>query len=340
MKLNDKKEFRLVKEILLKLGVNEKQAISVAHATVDADLKGFTSHGIGRFKQYIIGIKNGNINLEGDYTIEKETEAIALINGNSLFGQYTATEAMNLAIKKAKKVGIGAVGTYNGNHFGVTGYYSDLAIKKGCIGFVIANTAPAIAPFGGKKPIIGTNPVAVGIPNDDTYIALDMATSVSARGKLLEAQRKGESIPEGVALDKNGEPTTDPAEGIEGSILPFGGFKGYGIAFLIEILTGSLVNAAIGTKVTGTANNEVKCTKGDLFIAIDPDVFVGRETFDSITNEFLDEIREDNGVIPGSLEIARIKENIDNGWELDPVLYETLDSICKDLDIDLSSYSA
>lgn len=340
MKLNEDKEFELVKEILIKLGVNEKQAVSVANATVDADLKGFTSHGIGRFKQYIIGIKNGNINLEGDYTIEKETEAIALINGNSLFGQYTATEAMNLAIKKAKNVGIGAVGTHNGNHFGVTGYYSDLAIKEGCIGFVIANTAPAIAPFGGKTPIIGTNPVAIGIPNNDTYITLDMATSVSARGKLLEAERKGESIPEGVALDKNGEPTTDPSEGLEGSILPFGGFKGYGIAFLIEILTGALVDAAVGTKVTGTANNEVKCTKGDLFIAIDPNAFVGEEKFNSITNEFLDEVRADNGIIPGSLEVSRMDENKKNGWELDDALYENLNNICKDLDIDLDSYSA
>ena len=190
MKLNAKNERKLVTEILMKLGTQENQADIVAQATVDADLKGFTSHGIGRFSQYIKGLENGNINLEGDIDIEKETEAMALINGNSLFGQYVARKAMDLAIEKAKKVGIGAVGTHNGNHFGVTGYYSDLASREGCVGIVIANTEPAIAPFGGKKPMIGTNPIAIGVPNDDTYIALDMATSVAARGKLLEAKRK------------------------------------------------------------------------------------------------------------------------------------------------------
>jgi L-2-hydroxycarboxylate dehydrogenase (NAD+) len=340
MKLNAKNERKLVNEILIKLGVQENQADIVAQATVDADLKGFTSHGIGRFSQYIKGFKTGHINLEGDITIEKETEAIALINGNSLFGQYVARKAMDLAIEKAKKVGIGLVGTHNANHFGVTGYYSDLASREGCVGVVIANTEPAIAPFGGKKPLIGTNPIAIGVPNDDTYIALDMATSVSARGKLLEAKRKGESIPEGTALDKDGNPTTDPAKGIEGSILPFGGFKGYGLAFLIEILTGPLVNAGVGTGVTGTANYDANCTKGDLFLAIDPEKFVGEKQFNDETNRFLDEVRADNGVIPGALEVERVKGNLANGWELDPVLYDTLKEICENVDIDIDSFAA
>ena len=340
MKLNAKNEKKLVTDILIKLGTQENQADIVAQATVDADLKGFTSHGIGRFSQYIKGFKAKTINLEGDIDIERETEAMALINGNSLFGQYVARRAMDLAIEKAKNVGIGIVGTHNGNHFGVTGYYSDLASQKGCIGVVIANTEPAIAPFGGKKPLIGTNPIAIGIPNEDTYIALDMATSVAARGKLLEARRKGESIPEGTALDKDGNPTTDPAKGIEGSILPFGGFKGYGLAFLIEILTGALVNAGIGTGVKGTATCSEDCTKGDLFLAIDPEKFVGKEQFNDETDKFLDEIRADNGVIPGSLEVERVKGNLANGWELDPVLFDTLNDICKNIDIDIEDYAA
>lgn len=340
MKLNAKNERKLVTEILMKLGTQENQADIVAQATVDADLKGFTSHGIGRFSQYIKGLENGNINLKGDIDIEKETEAMALINGNSLFGQYVARKAMDLAIEKAKKVGIGAVGTHNGNHFGVTGYYSDLASREGCVGIVIANTEPAIAPFGGKKPMIGTNPIAIGVPNDDTYIALDMATSVAARGKLLEAKRKGKEIPEGLALDKDGKPTTDPAAGIEGSLLPFGGFKGYGLAFLIEILTGPLVGAGVGSEVTGTASYDEDCTKGDLFIAIDPAKFVGEKQFNDETDKFLDEVREDNGVIPGSLEVERVKNNLANGWELDSVLFDTLKDICDGLDIDIESYSA
>ncbi len=134
------------------------------------------------------------------------------------------------------------MGVHNSNHFGVTGFYSDIAVKEGVIGTVIANTDPAIAPFGASEALIGTNPIAIGIPSD-SYIAVDMATSVTAEAAL------------------------------EGSILAFGGFKGYALAFMIEILTGPLVNAEYGKGVTGTASPTKNCTKGDLYIAIDPSKF-------------------------------------------------------------------
>jgi len=339
MKIMVDKEKALIKDILGKIGLNEEYAEIVAEATLDADLKGFTSHGIGRFSQYIHGIEMGNICIEGEITIDRETESIALINGNSIFGQVVAYKAMKLAIEKAKKTGIGAVGTYNGNHFGVTGYYSDLAIKEGLIGIVTANTDPAMAPLGGKVPVLGTNPIAIGIPSEKTYIAVDMATSLSARGKLLEAKRKGEEIPEGIALDKDGKPTTDPSEALNGSILPFGLHKGYALAFMIELISGPLVNAAFGSKVTGTSNHNVDCTKGDFFVAIDPSKFVDINTFKKQTEEFVEEIRSSgNTFVPGDLEVERIAESEKNGINVDSVLYETLKGICEDLSINIDSY--
>lgn len=339
MNISVTKERELVKAILTKLGVKENQADVVTEATIDSDLKGFTSHGLGRFPQYIRGIKAGHIQIDGEYEIVKETDSIALIDGKSLFGQYIAYEAMMLAIKKAKETGIAAVGTFNANHFGVTGYYSDLAIRNDVIGIVTCNTEPGVAPLGGKKAILGTNPVAIGIPSE-TYIAVDMATSVSARGKLLEARRKGEEIPPNTAIDKDGNPTTDPEAALEGTILPFGGVKGYALSLMIEIMCGPLVNAAFGTKVTGTAGDyKENCNKGDLFIAIDPSKFVSIDTFKEQVEEFVTEIRESgNTFIPGDLEVKRIAENEEKGLDIDPKLYETLKSICDDLDIDLSSY--
>lgn len=339
MNISVTKERELVKEILTKLGVKENQADVVTEATIDSDLKGFTSHGLGRFPQYIRGIKAGHIQIDGEYEIVKETDSIALIDGKSLFGQYIAYEAMMLAIKKAKETGIAAVGTFNANHFGVTGYYSDLAIRNDVIGIVTCNTEPGVAPLGGKKAILGTNPVAIGIPSE-TYIAVDMATSVSARGKLLEARRKGEEIPPNTAIDKDGNPTTDPEAALEGTILPFGGVKGYALSLMIEIMCGPLVNAAFGTKVTGTAGDyKENCNKGDLFIAIDPSKFVSIDAFKEQVEEFVTEIRESgNTFIPGDLEVKRIAENEEKGLDIDPKLYETLKSICDDLDIDLSSY--
>ena len=140
MILTAEKEKSLVIEILTRLGLSEENAGIVAEATLDADLKGFTSHGIGRFPQYIHGIESGTIQIDGEIEIERETEAMALIKGNHLFGQVVAYKAMSLAIKKAKKVGIAAVGTHDSNHFGATGYYSDLAITHDVIGIVTANT--------------------------------------------------------------------------------------------------------------------------------------------------------------------------------------------------------
>ncbi|MDR2966979.1 MAG: Ldh family oxidoreductase [Methanobacteriaceae archaeon] len=339
MKIMADKEKALITEILTKLGLKKENAEIVAEATLDADLKGFTSHGIGRFPQYINAIKRGNINIEGKIDIERETDAIALINGNGIFGQVVAYKAMKLAIEKAKKIGIGAVGTHDANHFGVTGFYSDLAIKENIIGIVSANTDPAMAPLGGKIPVIGTNPIAIGIPASETYITLDMATSISARGKLLEAKRKGKSIPGDIALDADGNPTTDPSKALEGSILPFGAHKGYGLAFMIEIITGPLVSAAFGSKVEGTADYKKKCTKGDFFLAIDPSKFVDINKFKEETEEFVKEIRNSGDtIVPGDLEVKEIAKNEKNGILIDENLYEQLKEICDELDIDIDKY--
>ena len=339
MKIMKDKEIALVKEILKKLGASEEDSEFVAEATIDADLKGFTSHGLGRFPQYLISIKSGTINLKDDIVIEKETPAIALINGNSGFGQAVSYKAMQLAIKKAKDVGIGCVGVHNSNHFGVTGFYSDLALRENCIGLVIANTDPAIAPLGGSKPLIGTNPLALGIPSE-TYITVDMATSVTARGKIIESKRKGMDLPDGWALDKDGNPTNDPEAALEGSILPFGGFKGYAIAALIEILTGPLVKAGYGYGVTGTASPEKDCTKGDLYLAIDPSKFGDFGDFVANTEDFVSQVRAtgETVAIPGDLEVKRIAEAEENGIGIDAKLYEQLKEICNNLDIDLDSY--
>ena len=339
MKIMKDNEIALVKEILKKLGASEEDSEFVAEATIDADLKGFTSHGIGRFPQYLVSIKSGTINLKDDITIEKETPAIALINGNSGFGQAVSYKAMQIAIKKAKEVGIGCVGVHNTNHFGVTGFYSDLALRENCIGLVIANTDPAIAPLGGSKPLIGTNPIALGIPSE-TYITVDMATSVTARGKIIESKRKGLDLPDGWALDKDGNPTNDPEAALEGSILPFGGFKGYALSLLIEILTGPLVQAGYGLGVSGTASPTQDCTKGDLYVVIDPTKFGDFGEFVANTEDFVSQVRStgENVAIPGDLEVKRIADAEANGVAIDEKLYEQLKQICENLDIDIDSY--
>jgi L-2-hydroxycarboxylate dehydrogenase (NAD+) len=336
MNITAEQEKLIVIGILKKMNVSDDDACIVADVTVDADLKGFSSHGIGRFPQYIKGLKAGTIDPEAEITMENETVSMALLNGNHKFGHVVTYTAMEIAIEKAKKTGVGVVGVHNSNHFGVAGYYSDMAIMQDMVGLVVANTEPAVAPIGGKVPIIGTNPIAIGIPSNTHYVSVDMATSASARGKLLEAKRKGEKIPENVALDVEGNPTIDPEAALKGSILPFGAHKGYALSFMIEILAGPLVRAAFGTQVTGTADPEKICTKGDLVMAIDPSKFSDIGIFKSQVDDFVSEVKSSGNVfIPGDMEVRNIKDRKENGIAIDSSLMEQIIEIADTVSFDL-----
>lgn len=334
MRITIKQERYLITEILTKLGVSAEDATIVAEVTVDADLKGFSSHGIGRFPQYIKGLKVGTIHPKAEVTVERESPATALLKGNHGFGHVIAYRGMEMAIEKAKSAGIGMVGINNSNHFGVAGYYSDMAIMQDLIGLVITNTEPAVAPIGGQEPILGTNPLAIGIPSNSHYVSVDMATSAAARGKILEAMRRGEELPENVALDAEGNPTIDPCAAIKGSILPFGAHKGYALAFMIEIMSGPLVGAAYGKYVTGTANPEVECTKGDLLAVIDPSCFVDLDQFKAEVDDFIAEVKATPNVfIPGDMELRNIKKFKKEGIPIDEKLELQLKDLCQEMNI-------
>ncbi len=340
MNITVEQERSIIIEILTRMDVKMEHAEIVADVTVDANLKGFTSHGLGRFPQYIKGLKAGTIVLDAEIEIEKETPAMALINGNHSFGHVVAYKGMEIAIEKAKNIGIGIVGIHDSNHFGVTGYYTDMAIMQDMIGIVVANTEPAVAPIGGKEPILGTNPIAIGVPSNKNYVSVDMATSASARGKLLEAVRKGQKIPENVALDVEGNPTIDPEEALKGSILPFGAHKGYALSFMIEILSGPLVRAASGKAVKGTANPEEMCTKGDLIIVIDPSKFVDIEEFKEDVDDFVEEIKNsgENIFIPGDMEVLNVKKSKKEGLPIDDKLYMQIKEISDEVSFDLEGF--
>lgn len=340
MKISIDNERELIEKMLKAYDVKDIEASIVADVITDGDLKGFSTHGLGRFPQYIKSIQAGTIKIDGDYEIEKETASSAMINGNHKFGHYVTVKAMDLAVKKAGECGVGVVGIHDSNHYGIAGYYSDMASVQDMIGIVISNTEPAMAPFGGKKALLGTNPITISIPTDDihSYICVDMATSITARGKLLESKRKGEEIPEGLALDKDGNPTTDPEAGLEGSILPFGGFKGYALAFMFELLAGPLVAAACGEDVQGTATPDVMCTKGDLLIVIDPEHFAGSMQFKFYVDQFVREIRAENGVIPGDREIQNMRIHMEEGIPVDESLYNQLTEMAQDKNLNIESY--
>jgi L-2-hydroxycarboxylate dehydrogenase (NAD+) len=186
------------------------------------------------------------------------------------------------ATSRAAEFGVGAVGVHDSNHLGMLGHYTNQAREEGYVALAVTNTEPAMPPYGGASPVLGTNPIAIATPTDPP-MNLDMSTSAISRGAVLRERERGGTLPEGVALDADGAPTTDPGAALDGVVLPFDGVKGAGLATAVELLAGGLVGAAMGEDVTGTYHTEEPCTKGDLFVALDPDLLGGPEAVDSMS---------------------------------------------------------
>lgn len=314
-------------------GITDADAIQTAEVLVSADARGKHSHGLLRLPRFVRGIEHGNVDPEGEIHVVDERGGTATISGGSRLGPVVASAAVAEAMDRADEYGVGAVGVHDSNHLGMLGYYTDQLRRDRYIGIGITNTEPAMPPYGGADPVLGTNPIAVGLPTDPPF-NLDMSTSSIARGDVLHRKETGKDLPEGVALDADGRPTTDPAAALEGTILPFGGPKGSGLAIAVEVLAGGLVGAAMGEDVTGTYHTEDPCTKGDLFLALDPGAFgvpdfpdrasaFLRRLVDGPTAAHVDEIR-----LPGqrSVERDRTAESV----EVEADLWDTVQELAND----------
>jgi len=269
-------------------GISDADARLTAEVLVSADAREKHSHGLLRLPRFVRGIEHGNVDPDGAIEVVEDTGAVATLSGGSKLGPVVATEAVGEAMARAETHGVGVVGVRDSNHLGMLGYYTDEIRAEGYVGLGITNTEPAMPPHGGAESVLGTNPIAIGLPTDPPF-NLDMSTSAIARGTVLHYKETDQTLPEGVALDADGQPTTDPDDALEGNILPFGGAKGSGLAISVEILAGGLVGAAMGEDVTGTYHTEDPCTKGDLFIVLDPEAFAGGDFIEQ-ASRFLDRL--------------------------------------------------
>ncbi len=318
-------------KILISAGVAESEAASIADHLSEANLKGRDSHGISRLVGLVKGLKNGAINTKTSVNIVQDTPAMALLDANHSIGQVVALKAMTMAIEKAKKVGIGIVSMRNASHIGFLGYYAQEAAKQGTIGILFTNTEPAMSAAGGAEPILGTNPICIGIPTKTEPMVVDMATSVVARGKIMESERNGTPIPKGWAIDKDGSDTEDAAAALAGALLPIAGPKGYCLAFAFDLLSGALAGASVGSDVKGTAHADEVSTKGDLFLAIDPQFFNGLQDFQDRVEHLGKQIKSSKkaaGVsqilLPGDPELMTREKRLQEGISINEKLWEQL----------------
>jgi LDH2 family malate/lactate/ureidoglycolate dehydrogenase len=307
--VDDVKLTKFCTEVFVKLGVPRKDAQVTSDVLVASDLRGIPSHGVARLMRYVDGIRAGSILPKVKPKIIKETSTTAAIDARHGLGQPAGFFGMNLAIKKAKRSGVGFVTVRNSNHYGIAGYYSLMALKNNLIGISMTNSAPLAVPTFGRDSMIGTNPISLVAPAaKGRPFVLDMATTVVPRGKLEVLNRLGKPLPLGWAVDERGIPTTDTARVLDnmskaagGGVLPLGGageelsgHKGYGMSLLVDVLSGALSGADYGPWVKTTKKDGSKgfINVGHFFGAIKIENFLPLRRFKATMDDMLDGLRK------------------------------------------------
>ena len=315
----------------------------VAQLMVKSDLVGADGHGIFRLPAYIKRIRAGGINLAPNIHIEREQGATALINGDNALGHLVMNKAVDIAIEKVKQHSVCWVGSHYGNHSGAASVYVRKLAEQGYIGIYMAvGNANHMAPWGGIDLLLSTNPIAIAVPSGDKPIVLlDIATTVAAYGKVKLAAQKGEPIPDTWMIDKNGQPITDPKKSSEGSLLPIGGYKGYGLAVMIGLLAGALNNAAVGKDtIDFNAHHDLITNTGQTIIAVDPSAFGDKELFTARVIALVDDLKASSklpGVnqirVPGDGAARVMAERLQNGIPISTELQESLNNCAKECGI-------
>jgi L-2-hydroxycarboxylate dehydrogenase (NAD+) len=265
-----------VKKIFIKHGLSNKHSEICSNYLIKAELVEARSHGLARLKMYCDRIKKKLINPKPKIKIKKISSSVSYVDADNSIGFVSADIGIEQAIKNAKKTGIGLVAVKKSGHYGLSSFYAEQAVKKGLMVWCFTNAPPALAPYGARKALFGTNPVCFGAPTGKSPFILDMSTSMINRGKIRRAAKLGESIPHGVAMDKFGKITTNAEQALLGT-QPIAGFKGSGLAWMVDILSGVLTGSSHGGKTkdpfddfTGPQNI------GHLFITINPTIFIGK----------------------------------------------------------------
>ena len=273
-------EKKILKKEIIKIfrkhGLNNKHASISADALINAELVGAYGHGLSRLKMYCDRIKKKLINPNPKIKIKKISSSISRIDADNCIGFVAADIAIKTAIHNAKQTGIGMIGVKNSGHYGLSGYYAEQATKKNLIAMIYTNAPPAIAPHGSLKTLFGTNPICFGAPvGSKIPFILDTSMSVINRGKIRVAARNNKKIPEGVALDKFGKPTSDAKKALSGVQLPIAGFRGSGLAWMVDILSGVLTGSNHAGQVRDPFDDfSGPQNVGHLFIVFKSNLFV------------------------------------------------------------------
>jgi LDH2 family malate/lactate/ureidoglycolate dehydrogenase len=325
MKVHPDRLGEVARHILKGLKAPDEEAAVVAESLVRADMRGIDTHGVHLLTVLSERIEAGMLKIPTKLKILKESRATILIDGANGLGQVAVHKAMTMSIEKARDFGLGCSLVRNTNNIGILSFYTLMAVHEGMVGIVMSNAAPAMSPWGGAEAFFGTNPLSVAIPGggEDAAIVLDMSSSVVARGKIRRAARLKEKIPEGWAFDETGVSTTDAEKALQGTLMPIGGPKGYGLAVVVDILAGLLSGSKYGPEVITFHQLMGPTGVGVFTLAVDIERFMDRRQFQGLVQAYFTAIKDSkkaDGVgriyLPGEIEFEKEKESMREGIEI------------------------
>lgn len=332
----------VMEQLLAAVRCDHEAAVTTADVLLEADLRGYSTHGVIRLPTMLRRIQSGMINPHAQPRIVEERAGTALVDADHALGPVGATYGARLAVQKARQVGICAVGVVNSDHIGMAGYYAEHIARAGCVGIIAGVTQPLVHPWGGVERVLGTNPLAIAIPTGkEKPVLVDFATSAIAFGTVLTSKVSGEPLPAGAAGGPDGSPTTDATVASQGALAPFGGHKGYGLGLVLGLLAGPLLGAKVG-KALGQAVKDGHYDKGDLLLAIDPAAFGNPTVFRAAVDAHLAEVKASKkapGVetirVPGERSFAKRSRRLRTGVPVENGVWDQLAALAAELHVAL-----
>jgi L-2-hydroxycarboxylate dehydrogenase (NAD+) len=281
----------VILDVLGGLGAAAQHAGTQATWLLEADLRGHPSHGMQRLPMIAQRIANGVADPSAEPDLEWITPAMLVVDGHRGLGPCVGSAVMTPLIERAKTHGVAVAAVANANHLGLLAPYVERCAAQSLIGIAMTTSEALVHPWGGRRAMVGTNPLAVAVPAEPFPFVFDMATGAVSMGRILDRRNRDLPLEPGWAIDSAGRPTLDAAAAVTGAIAPFGGAKGYGLGLAIELIVASMTGTALGIDVVGTLDAETICNKGDVFICLDPARF-GRHDFMARIGDYLDAVRE------------------------------------------------
>lgn len=329
------KEFCI--DAFIEAGLSQQDADIISDTLMFAELRNIQSHGIMRLPTYIERIEAGVVNKNAEMKfINNNAAAVSVLNADNGMGQVAGYKAMSRSIEIARIYGIGMTAVKNSNHFGVASYYSMMALKENMVGLVMTNASPAIAPFGTKTPLLGTNPLTIAVPaNNHKPIVLDMSMSTVARGKIRMSAMQNKEIPLDWGLDADGNTTSDPNEALKGSLVPIGGVKGSGLSLVIDLLTGVLTGTSLTGEVKNITDMSSPSKTSHVFIAINISSFIEPDTYKNNVDMVIEKIKSlqpkgNNQIfMAGEIEQNLTEKRIQEGIPVEIEVIETLNKLAE-----------